>query len=113
VRSGYDDTVLHRLGNINRILFSNKAAKPYTIKCIAFCDERILYYQFDLGVNMKIVMTTKEYEETRDNVLVDPCAFINCSTLKCDHCPLREAAQKVREAQDSFMKVINSIYQGE
>ena len=62
---------------------------------------------------MKIVMTTKEYEETRDSILVDPCAFIECSTLNCDHCPLSETAQKVREAQDSFIDVINSIYEGE
>ena len=62
---------------------------------------------------MKIVMTTKEYEETKDKILVDPCAFIDCTTLKCDHCPLSETAQKVREAQDSFMDVINSIYKGE
>ena len=58
-------------------------------------------------------MTTKEYEETKDNVLVDPCAFINCSTIKCDYCPLRETAQKVREAQNSFMDIINSVCQGE
>ena len=62
---------------------------------------------------MKIVMTTKEYEETKDNILVDPCAFIECSTLNCDHCPLRETARQLREAQDNFMNVINSIYQGE
>jgi hypothetical protein len=62
---------------------------------------------------MKIVMTTKEYEETRDNIFVDPCAFIECGTLNCDHCPLREAAQNMRDAQDKFMNVINSIYKGE
>ena len=62
---------------------------------------------------MKIVMTTKEYEETKESILVDPCAFIECDTLKCDYCPLRETAQKMREAQDSFMDAIHSIYQGE
>lgn len=62
---------------------------------------------------MKIVMTTKEYEETKDNILVDPCAFIDCNTLDCDYCPLRETAHKLREAQDSFMNVVNSIHQGE
>ena len=62
---------------------------------------------------MKIVMTAKEYEETRDNVVVDPCAFIDCTTLKCGHCPLQETAQGVREAQDRFMEVIHSMYQGE
>ena len=62
---------------------------------------------------MKIVMIAKEYEETKDNILVDPCAFIECSTLRCDHCPLREAAQKLRDAQDDFMNVVGSIYQGE
>lgn len=62
---------------------------------------------------MKIIMTTKEYEETKDNILADPCAFINCATFNCDYCPLRETAQKVREAQSSFINVINSIYQGE
>lgn len=61
---------------------------------------------------MKIVMTAKEYEETKDNILTDPCAFIDCTTLNCDHCPLHETAQKVREAQDSFMDVINAIYGG-
>ncbi len=62
---------------------------------------------------MKIIMTTKEYEETKDNILVDPCAFIECDTLNCDHCPLIETAQKLREAQDSFMDVVGSIYRGE
>ena len=62
---------------------------------------------------MKIVMTAKEYKETKDNIVVDPCAFIDCTTLKCDHCPLQETAQRVRDAQDSFMDVISSIYQGE
>ncbi len=62
---------------------------------------------------MKIVMTTKEYEETKDNIFVDPCAFIDCTTLKCDHCPLQETAQRVRKAQDRFMDVISSIYQGD
>ena len=62
---------------------------------------------------MKIVMTTKEYEETKNNIAVDPCTFIDCTTLRCDHCPLQETAEKVREAQDSFMDVIHLIYQGE
>lgn len=58
---GYDDTVLHRLGNINRILFQGKAVKPYTVKCVALCDERILYYQNDLGVNMwKVRVHTRD-----------------------------------------------------
>ena len=57
----YDDIILHRLCNINRILFQSKAVKSYTIKCIAFCDERILYYQNDLGVNMwKIRVHTRD-----------------------------------------------------
>lgn len=51
---GYDDTILHRLGNINRVLLQGKTAQSYTIKCRAFGDERILYYQNDLGVNMKV-----------------------------------------------------------
>ena len=61
---GYDDTILHRLCNINRILFQGKAAQSYTIKCRAFCDERILYYQNDLGVNMKQL---KQFRYSIDN----------------------------------------------
>ena len=113
MRSRYDSIVLHGLGNRNRILFRRKALKSRNTQCRIVCDERLLSYQYDLGVNMKIVMTTKEYEETKDNILVDPCAFIDCTTLTCNHCPLRETAQQLREAQDNFMNIVGSIYQGE
>ena len=62
---------------------------------------------------MKIVMTKKEYEETMDLLIMDPCESIECNNLDCDYCPFREAAQKVREAHNSFIDIVKSIYEGE
>lgn len=58
-------------------------------------------------------MTAKEYEETKKNVMYDPCHFIDCSTLNCSFCPLRETAENLRKAQEDFKDVLNSFYQGE
>lgn len=57
---------------------------------------------------MKIIITKKEVKSTED-ILRDPCEHIECGSLSCDHCPLREYAQSLREAQDKFIAVLNSI----
>lgn len=62
---------------------------------------------------MKIVMTAKEYEETKKHIVIDPCQFIDCSSLSCDFCPLGKVAPQVREAQEKFKEVLDSFYQGE
>ena len=43
---------------------------------------------------MKIVITKKEYDETMDLLIMDPCESIECSGIDCNYCPFREAAQK-------------------
>lgn len=58
---------------------------------------------------MKIVISTKECKETKEKILVDPCAFIECGVLDCNFCPLQEAARQLREAQNNFTNTINSI----
>jgi hypothetical protein len=64
VWSGYDSTVLHRFGNRNRILLQRKAHKSRNTQCRTLCDEHLLSYQYDLGVNMKQV---KKFEYSIDN----------------------------------------------
>lgn len=59
---------------------------------------------------MKIVMTAKEYEETKKKIELDPCQFIDCTSFSCDFCPLGKVAPQVREAQENFKKVLELIY---
>ena len=60
---------------------------------------------------MRIVITEKECKETKENILVDPCACIECGALDCNFCPLHETACELRKAQNNFIKIINSIEQ--
>lgn len=57
---------------------------------------------------MKIIITEKEVENTKE-ILRDPCEHIECAGLSCDHCPFREYAQSLREAQDKFIDMLDSI----
>lgn len=59
---------------------------------------------------MKIVMTAKEYEETKRKIELDPCQFIDCTSFSCDFCPLGRVAPQVREAQEKFKEVLDLIY---
>lgn len=58
---------------------------------------------------MKITITKKEYEKTKNLVYVDPCAEIECGGIDCSHCPLQATAHELREAQDEFFKVLDAI----
>ena len=58
---------------------------------------------------MKIIITEKEVENTKEIILHDPCEHIMCADFDCDHCPLQEYAQSLRRAQDKFIDVLNSI----
>ena len=58
---------------------------------------------------MKIILTKKEIRETNENIMVDPCAFIECGDISCEHCPFHEVAAELREAQEKFIKTVNSF----
>jgi hypothetical protein len=58
---------------------------------------------------MKIVLTKEEIRETNEKVSVDPCAFIECSSISCELCPFHEAAVEFRRALDNFIKIVNSF----
>lgn len=58
---------------------------------------------------MKIVLTKEEIKEVNENIWVDPCAFIECGDISCDHCPLHEAAVEFRRAQENFVKLVNKL----
>ena len=61
-------------------------------------------------MKISVTATQKEIEETQNKIWVDPCAYLNCGDIDCEQCPLREAAQNLREAQNKFISVItNSI----
>lgn len=60
---------------------------------------------------MKITttITKEEVSKTKDVIWVDPCAHINCGQIDCEQCPLREAAQALRAAQNKFISAIDAI----
>lgn len=58
---------------------------------------------------MKITITKEEYKNTKEMVYIDPCAEIECGGIDCNHCPLQATATALREAQDNFMKVLDSM----
>ena len=58
---------------------------------------------------MKITttMTLKEKIDTTRKLDVDPCSCIECGSIDCDTCPLREAAEYLRKAQNTFLRLVN------
>ena len=60
---------------------------------------------------MKITttVTKKEKDNTVNTIWVDPCKHIQCGSIDCDVCPLKEQAEKLRTAQDEFLKVLEKI----
>ena len=59
--------------------------------------------------DMKITITEKERKNTIDLIFVDPCTEIECGAIDCNHCPLQSTAANLREAQEQFRKVLDSM----
>lgn len=58
---------------------------------------------------MRIVFSKTEVNNTIEDVVVDPCAHIECGDLDCGFCPLREHAEALRKAQNQFEKALVAI----
>lgn len=56
-----------------------------------------------------ITMTKEEKNKAESSIMVDPCMHFECRGIDCEFCPLREAAEELRKAQDNFNKVLQSI----
>lgn len=54
-------------------------------------------------------ITLKEKKETIDRLDVDPCSRIECANIDCETCPLREAAEAVRKAQNTFLRLLDEF----
>ena len=52
-------------------------------------------------------ITLKEKVETINGLDVDPCSRIECANIDCETCPLREAAEALRKAQNAFLRLID------
>jgi hypothetical protein len=60
-------------------------------------------------MKISITITQKEKEDINNKIWVDPCAYFKCGEIDCEICPLREAAENLREAQHKFINIVNSI----
>ena len=60
---------------------------------------------------MKITatITKKEYADTLNLIWVDPCKHIECTSIECEKCSLREVAEKLREAQSEYIHVLDHL----
>lgn len=54
-------------------------------------------------------ITLKEKKETIDRIDVDPCSRIECANIDCEACPLREPAEALRKAQNTFIRSLDEI----
>lgn len=54
-------------------------------------------------------LTAKEKNKTLENVMFDPCTHIQCNEIDCDECPLREAGEALRRAQEEYARVLEKI----
>ena len=60
-------------------------------------------------MKVTVAITKKEHTNTYNLVWFDPCEHIDCTAIKCENCPLREVAVKLREAQAEYMKVVDYL----
>ena len=58
---------------------------------------------------MKITITEKERKSTVNLIMVDPCTEIECGAIDCNHCPFQTVGAELRQAQENFIKVLNSL----
>lgn len=56
-----------------------------------------------------ITITKEEKNNTTNAIWVDPCKHIRCGSIDCEKCPFQETAEKLRAAQDEFLKVLETI----
>lgn len=64
-------------------------------------------------MKVSVTISKEEKNETENVILKDPCAHIECGEIDCNSCPLREAAEELRKAQDNFNKILQSIEEEE
>ena len=72
----------------------------------------IIYIEKEKEIaTMKITatITKKEYADTLNLIWVDPCKHIECTSIECEKCPLREVAEKLREAQSEYIGVLDHL----
>ena len=60
-------------------------------------------------MELSVTLTKEEKNSTKDLVLKDPCAHIECGEIDCEACPLHKTAVALRKAQENFSKVLQSI----
>lgn len=60
---------------------------------------------------MKITttITKEERDNTVNAIWVDPCEHIKCGSIDCENCPLQRLAEKLRTAQEDFLKVFETL----
>lgn len=60
---------------------------------------------------MKITatITLEEKTKTTNLINIDPCTHIECGTINCENCPLKEPAEALREAQNAFLRSLYKI----
>lgn len=56
-----------------------------------------------------ITITKAEKDNTTKAIWVDPCKHIQCGSIDCEKCPLQETAEKLRAAQDEFLKTFETL----
>ena len=60
-------------------------------------------------MKISITITKEEKNKAENSIMIDPCTHIECCEIDCNNCPLREAAEKLRKAQDNFSNILRSI----
>lgn len=60
-------------------------------------------------MKITVTLTQKERTETIDRLDFDPCSRIQCANIDCENCPLRESAEAVRKAQNTFLRLLDEF----
>lgn len=56
-----------------------------------------------------ITITKEEKDNTTKAIWVDPCKHIRCGSIDCAKCPFQAQAEKLRTAQDEFLKTLEGL----
>lgn len=64
-------------------------------------------------MKVSVTITKEEKNRAESAIMIDPCMHIECCEIDCNSCPLREAAEELRKAQDNFNKILQSIEEEE
>lgn len=60
-------------------------------------------------MKLYVSISEEEKKKTIGLLTVDPCAYINCDNIKCEHCPLCEAADNFRRAEEVLEGIIRDL----